>query len=381
MFYQLPPVGNPISLQVHTDVSLSSLFSSYQVHFYASGTASLAAAIIAAKKQKDIRQPEVILPAYGCPDLVSAVDYAGAKPVLVDLEVDSPCLDLSQLSSAINDKTVAIVAVNLFGIAERLAQLREVAETHDVVLIEDSAQYFPADGESKQDWQGDLIVLSFGRGKPVSLLGGGAVLTKNKCLFGNLPKPKVAASGLVQRLTFNIKVKLYNAMISPLLYWLPQALPFLHLGETRYHTLHNIEGMEQARLNILASNVIRYQNDAEAIDRCKKISSMVDSLARVKNLPSANITEEKSRLLRYPLLVEVASRERVRKKLEQEGLGVSTMYPASLSKIVGLSHILNGKKRFPRAESFASRLITLPTHSMVSNKSIVKLKAALIDTI
>ena len=381
MFYQLPPVGNPISLQVHADVSLSSLFPSYQVHFYASGTAALAAAIIAAKKQKDIDHAEVILPAYGCPDLVSAVVYAGAKPVLVDLEVDSPCLDLSQLSSAITNKTVAIVAVNLFGIAERWVQLREVAERHGVVLIEDSAQYFPADNESKQDWQSDLIVLSFGRGKPVSLLGGGAVLTKNKCLYESLPKPKVVASGVLQRLTFNIKVKLYNAMISPLLYWLPQTLPFLHLGETRYHVLPAIEAMDLERLKVLASNVVRYQNDREAIARCEKISLMVDSLVRVKNLPSANVTEEKSRLLRYPLLVEEASRERVCKRLEQEGLGVSTMYPASLPQIVGLSHILNDEQRFPRAELFALRLITLPTHFMVSNNSIAKLKAALIDTI
>jgi dTDP-4-amino-4,6-dideoxygalactose transaminase len=382
MFYQLPPVGNPVYLDKSMELANISVFSSYQTQFYASGTAALAAALVAvlgaAGKSKERAHVEVILPAYGCPDLISAVVFAGVKPVLVDLEADRPWLDLSLMSAAITENTVAIVAVNLFGIAERWPQLRTIAHQNDVVLIEDSAQYFP-DGSEQLGWQGDLVVLSFGRGKPVSLLGGGAVLTKKTSLYEHLPKPQSAALTLSQRLLFSLKTSIYNAMISPFLYWLPQALPFLHLGETRYHPLMAIEAMDQVRLDVLASNVSRYQNDTEAVTRCEKISSMLGSLTRVNNLPLINDTEVKQRLLRYPLLVEEASRARVYKKLKQAGLGASTMYPASLPKIAGLSHILDDKRRFINAESFASRLIALPTHSTVSDKSIKKMKALLRD--
>ncbi len=384
MFYQLPPVGNPVCLCAQADISAFSLFSSYKMQFYASGTAALAAAIIASIKQKDNNAPEIILPAYGCPDLISAVVYAGAKPVLVDLEVDRPWLDLSQLSSAITEKTVAIVAVNLFGISERWAQLREVAEQKKLVLIEDSAQYFPASDKPqhiRQDWQGDLVVLSFGRGKPVSLLGGGAVISNRVKLFEQLPGPDISPAGFNQRMMYSLKARLYNAMISPYLYWLPQSLPFLHLGETRYHTLQAIEAMDQKRMDLLPANISCYQDDANASIRREKISLMLDSLTdspdRSMNLPRLCNIEANRRLLRYPLLLETVLRDVVYQRLKQAGLGVSIMYPASLPKISGVNHLLDDKQSFPNAEDFASRVLTLPTHKGVSDKDIDKMKTIL----
>ena len=126
MFYQLPPVGNPICLSRadQPEVLLQAFGYRYQPHYFASGTAALAAAITAAIRLKAIDKPEVILPAYGCPDLISAVVFAGAKPVLVDFETDRPWMDLEQLLTKIRAQTVAIIAVNLFGISERLEQLR-----------------------------------------------------------------------------------------------------------------------------------------------------------------------------------------------------------------------------------------------------------------
>jgi dTDP-4-amino-4,6-dideoxygalactose transaminase len=375
MFYQLPPVGSPVCLHAKTYSATSSLLSSYQTLFYASGTAALAAAICAAIKVKNCSNAEIILPAYGCPDLVSAVVYAGATPVLVDIEAERPWLDLSQLADAITEKTVAIVAVNLFGIAERWTQLRELAEQAELVLIEDSAQYFPG-GNEQTDWHGDLVILSFGRGKPVSLLGGGAVITKNISLFELLPKPEKLSITLFQRFLFGLKARLYNVMISPFVYWLPQALPFLHLGETRYHVLSGIDGMDQVREELLAANILHYRNDTEATHRFVNISNILDAMDQVINLPQVCGMKSSRRLLRYPLLLEAESRDHIYQQLNQAGLGVSTMYPDSLPGIDGLNHLFE-KKDFPQAQAFASRLITLPVHANVSDKNIEKINSVL----
>ncbi len=389
MFYHLPPVGNPVCLHSHGPVSYGqvkidsaavTLLFSDQARFYASGTAALAAALVAAMKIKSIESAEVILPAYGCPDLVSAVEFAGARPVLVDIEAGRPWLDLAQLASAITDNTTAIIAVNLFGISERWTQLRELAEKNNVVLIEDSAQYFPG-GEEQQDWQGDLVVFSFGRGKPVSMLGGGAVLASTASLLELLPQPKKKITTFRQRVTYFLKAKLYNTMISPLLYWLPQSLPFLHLGETRYHTLQAIEAMDQNRMDLLPANISCYQDDSNAYIRCEKISLMLESLTdlqdRLRNLPRVCNIEAKRRLLRYPLLLDAASRDCAYQSLKQAGLGASIMYPASLPKIPGMNHLLDDKQSFPNAEDFASRVLTLPTHTGVSEKDIDKMQIIL----
>ena len=382
MFYHLPPAGNPVCLSANADAALPSFLSGQHARFYNSGTAALAAAIEASKAAGEgaeaISAAEVILPAYACPDLVSAVVYAGARPVLVDLERDRPWLNLSELAGAISDNTIAIVAVNLFGISERWHQLRQLADQNDIVLIEDSAQYFPG-GDEQPDWQGDLVVFSFGRGKPASLLGGGAVLSRDAELSGQLPAPESAPASMSERWSFSLKARLYNAMIVPRLYWLPQALPFLHLGETRYHTLHDIETMDQVRSELLAVNIVNYQGDIDASHRCEAISSMLASQPTVTNLPRICETPVNRRLLRYPVLLEAVSRDRAYQRLKQAGLGASIMYPTSLPKITGLSHLLDAGQRFPNAESFAAQLLTLPTHAQVSEKNIDEMGAILKD--
>lgn len=372
MFYQLPPVGNPVSLKQTSDLVLPDFFPSQKTKFYSSGTAALSAAIeatLASKTSVDINAAEVILPAYACPDLVSAVIYAGARPILVDMEADRPWISLSQLAEAISKNTVAIVAVNLFGISERWLQLRQLAEQYEIHLIEDSAQYFPGAGEMSE-WYGDMVVFSFGRGKPVSLLGGGAVVSEDKALLDLLPYPVQGEAGGNGKISFKLKAWIYNTMISPALYWLPQSLPFLHLGETRYHTLHAIEPMDKVRLGLLAININSYQADLHAAKRCQRISSILADQDKAVDLPGVCGVSTSRRLLRYPILLDAGARDEAYQILKRAGLGPSIMYPASLPNIPGLSDLLGTKRRFPNAENFSARLLTLPTHSHVTEKNI-----------
>ena len=157
-------------------------------------------------------------------------------------------------------------------------------------------------------------------------------------------------------------------------------MPFLHLGETRYHALNGIESLDEERLHLLMSNISRYQGDKEATARCVKISSMLDSLDKVNNLPRMCFMEKNRRLLRYPLLLEAESRDRVYQKLKQAGLGASVMYPTSLPLITGVGQLLDNQQGFPNAEMFASKILTLPTHSSVGERDIKKMKAILRDT-
>jgi dTDP-4-amino-4,6-dideoxygalactose transaminase len=391
MFYQLPSVGNPIRLfRADQPEALQQVFgATYQPHYFASGTAALAAAITAAIRLKAVDKPEVILPAYGCPDLISAAVFAGAKPVLVDIEADRPWMDLEQLSAKINAQTVAIIAVNLFGIPERFEQLRPLSEQARALLIEDSAQTFPmhspSGGNEKDSWQGDLVVLSFGRGKPVSLLGGGAVLCSkdnsgDSALAELLPEGTMHADvSMPQQIAFRLKATLYNWMINPRLYWLPQALPFLYLGETRYHSLTSLEGMDRIKLSMLPSNIKAYQGDP--VDTQKNLAVMLDTLdlegCGITDLPRACNVAEVRRLLRYPLLVASAARDQLYTRLQKPGLGPSRMYPKALPEIPDLKTLLSGQGPFPAATSFAEQILTLPTHSRVSQVDIDKMRQTL----
>ena len=88
---------------------------------------------------------------------------------------------------------------------------------------------------------------------------------------------------------------------------------------------------------------------------------------------------QKNRLLRYPILLSVESRDVIYQALKRAGLGPSVMYPASLPNISGLRSILGTEQSFPNAERFASQLITLPTHVHVNKKNIEQMRAIFID--
>ena len=95
------------------------------------------------------------------------------------------------------------------------------------------------------------------------------------------------------------------------------------------------------------------------------------------NLPVACNMPAQQRLLRYPLLIDPAVRNRIFARLSEEGLGVSVMYPGILPAIPGLEDLLGKQGPFPVAEQFTRQLLTLPTHAGVHRADIQKIAAAL----
>ncbi len=371
----LRPVGNPI---VRTKNSLEDApFAPLHTFFYHSGTASLAAAIIASHKLKpEIVNPEVIVPAYACPDLISAIIYAQAVPVLVDLEEYSPQMSLKKLSDAITDKTIAIVAVRFFGITEHDKTLSNIAKQHNLMLIEDSAQGFPAHNLSNY-WGADFIILSFGRGKPVNLLGGGAVLTQNPQLYQLLPIPTPIQNSLINNIKYKVKLFIYNLSIQPFLYGLLTRTPGLSIGQTIYKPLNEINGISSATRVLLKSNLKAYR----LRQNCQqKYNAMLQSCSRtdIINLPFELNHDMSQPLLRYPIVIKnTAARNRLYEKLKP--YGASLMYKQPLHLIDKVDNLIKkqNNNNYPNATHFAQQLLTLPTHEGVDNKTLRIIESAI----
>lgn len=378
MFYQLSPAGNPI--RTHPVAAADAVdwtgFAPYRPHFYQSGTAALAAALLAAKRLKPVADPAVIVPAYGCPDIVSAVIHAGARPVAVDLEADRPWMDITAVEAACGDDTIALVAAAFCGIQERIGRLRDVAGRVGAVVIEDSAQLFPAADETGI-WDADLVVLSFGRGKPVSLLGGGAVLRRAAIPDDSLPAGHTAAGqGPLARLGLRAGLHLYNMLLSPRRYWLLRCLPWLHLGETRYRPLPSIQQIDPFRRSLLTANIAHYQ--AAPLTAQERIrEALAGACPGLVDLPALCGVGRTRRLLRYPLLVEARARDAILDRLTRAGLGASALYPAPLPGLPGMAAAIGHGGDYRNAAAFAARLITLPTHEGVRASDVDRMQRIL----
>jgi dTDP-4-amino-4,6-dideoxygalactose transaminase len=366
MFRVLPPVGEPILLGPEEDPPE---FPGFHPVWTQSGTAALALAVqLAAERRPDITAPEVLIPGYGCPDLVAAVHYAGARPVLVDIGVDDPAFDPEALEHAWTSSTVAVVAVNFLGIRERVDGLARVAASRDAWLIEDSAQWYPElpPGDSGPLSPADAMVLSFGRGKPVSLLGGGCLLLRKRHSRPQYPlgsAPSSTAAQLALRLTA------YNWLLRPASYGWIARLPGLGIGETRYQPLADIGGMDEVRLGLLGANVRAHLGR----DRWREeaISTLLAASAdQIVDLPQ-RMTGRVGRLLRYPLLCRQPElRSVLLQRLTHLGLGATAMYGEALANVPGVADVLRGRLSLPGAEAFASRLLTLPVHSRVGERDL-----------
>ena len=117
-------------------------------------------------------------------------------PVFADVD-DTYTLDPADVESKITSRTRAIIAVHLFGNPCTMDPLREIAQRHDLVLIEDCAQAHDAEFQGKRVGTiGDIAAYSFGI-KHLAAGGGGMVLTDDESLWGRavlfrdaaLPRP------------------------------------------------------------------------------------------------------------------------------------------------------------------------------------------------
>lgn len=143
-----------------------------------SGTSALHLALLAAGVGPG---DEVITVPFTFVASIAAVLYAGAKPVLVDIEPRSFTMDPAAIEAAITPKTKAILPIHLYGQTADMDPIMEVARRHGLIVIEDAAQAHGAKYKGRPAGSiGDMACFSFYPGKNLGAYGeGGAVTTSN----------------------------------------------------------------------------------------------------------------------------------------------------------------------------------------------------------
>ena len=143
-----------------------------------SGTAALHIAVAALQIGPG---DEVIVPAYTFTATASSVLMNNAVPVFVDVTSDTCNIDPEKIEAAITDRTKAIIPVHLFGHPADMDPIMEIAQDHDLSIIEDCAQSPGAIYKGKKTGTiGDLGAFSFQRTKNMTTGEGGMVITDDE---------------------------------------------------------------------------------------------------------------------------------------------------------------------------------------------------------
>lgn len=336
-----------------------------------SGTSALTLAIRAAMTPDSAI---VALPAYGCYDLATAAEGAGAQVVLYDLDPLTLAPDPSSLARALQCGPAALVLVHLYGVPLDVEGIARTAARHGTIVIEDAAQGLGASVRGAPAGSlGSLAVLSFGRGKGLTGGSGGALLSNDE-----------AGDRLLERVRMNsarngagsrdlLRTAGQWVLARPAVYGLPAAVPFLRLGETIYHQPGVPAPISRAAASTLNQN---WERSLEAA--ALRVANAARLLAAARRgdafLPIKPARDAVAGYLRLPLLAAAGTRDRVLDK-EALKLGIIQGYPLSLNFLPGFTRVLNRGDDFSGAESLASRLLTVPTHALLSEKDMSRLES------
>jgi dTDP-4-amino-4,6-dideoxygalactose transaminase len=317
---------------------------------------------------------QILIPAFTCYSVPSAIVRAGMRVRLAD--IDPETLDFEPQSLEANtfssEKLLAVVSPHLFGLPADVKKVRRMIPDPEVRIIEDAAQAMGGvDNGSFLGTQGDAGFFSLGRGKALSAVQGGVVVTDCPHL-GQVLETAVQALD-VQSSAQGLKIAAYALALSmlmhPSMFWIPKSVPGLQLGETIYDPRFDMHRFSPFQTGLVRNwpqrlgswqqarkhNAVYWHTALRRFSWCAPISR----LTHLSDIPP---------LLRYPVMVHNESlRDTLLKSSERSGLGIMPSYPDSIDGIAELK-IVNDHQSFPGAKQCARQLVTFPVHSYLSRK-------------
>lgn len=317
---------------------------------------------------------EVVLPSYTCYSVAACTMKAGLRPRLVDIHPATLDFVPARLERLDLSRTLAVVATNLYGLANDLPRLRTLARAQGAFLIDDAAQSMGATAAG--EWSGtlgDAGLFSFDKGKPASAIDGGAVVT-NSDEIGDAVRREVgslASRPLVASMVPITKAVLYAGLLRPRLYWIPNGIPFLGLGRTEYSTEFPVGGPDRflAELGVLALGRLDQYVEIRRRNATALISALrpLEQIHAIQPLPGTAPS-----YLRLPVLMEDRGiRDRALASLHQAGIGATASYPRSLADVPELAETMrNQAGEAAGGRLVADRILTLPTHPYVTAADI-----------
>lgn len=331
---------------------------------FGSGTMALAAALRCTAEPLPAGT-RVVLPAYSCPDIVAAALFAGLTIHFADLAPGQTGTDLRLLDAGLNLGARVAVLVDLFGSQAPLAEARAIADRYQAVLVHDRAQSLAGPGLDTGQIA-DFVIVSRGRGKPATLLGGGASRARDATHFTAFAT-KAYPLAEWSPTSAMLRAATYNLAVHPLLYGAVSRLPFLHIGETRLRTLAAVTRLPQTWL-AHAARQLRQQQENIGI-RTKRTLAIAELIpAKGFRIPQdalkAAATEGLNRL---PVSCDSVEQAR---RLVRGGtqLGISPLYGRTLPEFLGMS-AAEAATAYPVAYHFSRTLVTLPTHGRIDTRA------------
>ena len=275
---------------------------------------------------------EVITASFTYVATAEVIALLNLTPVLVDVDSETFCLDVTQVKNAITDRTKAIVPVHLFGQCAPMEEIMKIANEHNLFVIEDTAQaigatYTFSDGrKQKAGTIGHIGCTSFFPSKNLGCYGdGGAVFTNDSDLATKL------------RVTAN------------------------H-GQTKQY-YHDFIGVN-SRLDAIQAAILRCKLphlDTYNTKRQNVALKYADALSKYDNVIAPKTADYTDHVFhQYTLQLIGIDRSHLRQYLADNDIPAMIYYPVPLHQQKAYTDSRYPTGHFPVSEKLASSVISLP---------------------
>jgi len=298
------------------------------------GTGALHSALAAAGVE---RGNEVILPSFTFVATAETVVMIGARPIFVDIDPETYNISLSDVEKAITEKTKAIMPVDLYGMSADVQHIREIADKHGLLIIEDAAQAHGATCNGKPAGAfADAACWSFYASKNMTTGEGGMLTTNND---------EIAEKARLIR-THGEKKKYTSIM----------------LGHN-YHMTEIQAAIGLVQLKKLPGFVAKRRRNAGRLsEKLRKVKSL--------QLPAEPKGYKHSWYL-YTVRLKNAKenrRNKIIERLKEQGVASEAYYATPIHLMPYYRKF--GKHRLPKTEKAAKQVLSLPVHPGVTPKKI-----------
>lgn len=323
-------------------------FAEYQGVEHVVGVGSGTAALFLALKALDIGPgDEVITQANTFFATVEAIEQVGATPVLVDIDPETYNMNPELLEAAITPATKAIIPVHLYGQIAPMDRIMEIAERHDLMVIEDAAQAHGAEYKGKRAGQwGDIACFSFYPGKNLGAYGDGGAIGTNDAELAN-------------------RVLMLRD----------------HGSDTKY--VHEVVGYCE-RLDTMQAAILAVKLphlDGWNAARREKAAYYDEALKDVPGVVTPTVMQDSSPVYHIYCVRVPGDRGAVQKTLNERGIGAGIHYPIPIHLQPAMSHYDWQQGDFPEAEAAGESILSLPIYAELSEAQMDEVVRALRECI
>ena len=294
---------------------------------------------------------EVIVPSFTYVATAEVIALLRLVPVLIDVEAETFNIDPREIEKNISKKTVAIVAVHLFGQCANMDEIMDIAQRHNLHVIEDAAQAIGAtytfkNGKTmKAGTMGTIGTTSFFPSKNLGCYGdGGALFTRDPALAEKIRM--IANHGQ--------KIKYYHDIVG---------------------VNSRLDTIQAAILRVKLTQLDNYCESRKqaAVYYDRKFEGL-DSLITPKRIKNSSHVFHQ-----YTLKLERGDRDALKNFLQSKGIPSMIYYPVPLHRQKAYENINNNQRKLDVSEDLCSKVLSLPIHTELDQSQLDYISEAVIE--